>query len=54
MGEVDIEKERQEMEIRRRLFMANKKLESLDSYQYKVASEFYSQVYSFFSKLFYF
>ncbi|VDN56019.1 unnamed protein product [Dracunculus medinensis] len=43
MGEVDIEKERQEMEIRRRLFMANKKLESLDSYQYKVASEFYSQ-----------
>ncbi|KHN88507.1 U4/U6.U5 tri-snRNP-associated protein 1 [Toxocara canis] len=42
-GEVDIEKERQEMEVRKNLFMANKKLESLETQKYKVASEFYTE-----------
>uniref|UniRef100_A0A915Q0C2 SART-1 family protein n=1 Tax=Setaria digitata TaxID=48799 RepID=A0A915Q0C2_9BILA len=42
-GEIDIEKEREEMEIRRKLFMANKKLESLETPKYAVASEFYTQ-----------
>ncbi|EJW85704.1 SART-1 family protein [Wuchereria bancrofti] len=36
-GEVDIDKEREEMEMRRKLFMANKKLESLEVPKYTVA-----------------
>ncbi|KAM3716755.1 U4/U6.U5 tri-snRNP-associated protein [Dirofilaria immitis] len=42
-GEVDIDKEREEMEMRRKLFMANKKLESLETSKYTVASEFYTE-----------
>ncbi|OZC06495.1 hypothetical protein X798_06517 [Onchocerca flexuosa] len=42
-GEVDIDKERKEMEMRRRLLMANKKLESLETSKYSVASEFYTE-----------
>ncbi|EFO21317.2 hypothetical protein LOAG_07174 [Loa loa] len=42
-GEVDIDKEREEMEMRRKLFMANKKLESLETPKYTVASEFYTE-----------
>ncbi|VIO99433.1 SART-1 family protein [Brugia malayi] len=42
-GEVDIDKEREEMEMRRKLFMANKKLESLELPKYTVASEFYTE-----------
>uniref|UniRef100_A0A914R4B4 U4/U6.U5 tri-snRNP-associated protein 1 n=1 Tax=Parascaris equorum TaxID=6256 RepID=A0A914R4B4_PAREQ len=42
-GEVDVEKERQEMEVRRNLFMANRRLESLETQKYKVASEFYTE-----------
>lgn len=43
-GEVDIDKEHEEMEMRRKLFMMNKKLESLETPKYTVASEFYTQV----------
>ena len=39
-----MEKERQEMEIRRNLMMANKKLVSLEMPQYKLATDFYTQV----------
>uniref|UniRef100_A0A0R3S044 U4/U6.U5 tri-snRNP-associated protein 1 n=1 Tax=Elaeophora elaphi TaxID=1147741 RepID=A0A0R3S044_9BILA len=42
-GEVDIDKEREEMEMRRKLFMANKKLESLGAPKYTIASEFYTE-----------
>ena len=46
-GEVDIEKERQEMEIKRNLMMANKKLMSLEMPKYQLASDFYTQVNRF-------
>ncbi|VDK20043.1 unnamed protein product, partial [Anisakis simplex] len=41
-GEVDLEKERQEMLIRKNLMMANKRLESIENQKYRVASEFYT------------
>ncbi|VDK88079.1 unnamed protein product [Litomosoides sigmodontis] len=42
-GEVDIDKEREEMRMRQKLLMANKKLESLETTKYTVASEFYTE-----------
>ncbi|CAG9530104.1 unnamed protein product [Cercopithifilaria johnstoni] len=42
-GEVDIDKEREEIKMRQKLLMANKKLESLDTLKYTVASEFYTE-----------
>ncbi|KAL3986047.1 SART-1 family protein [Acanthocheilonema viteae] len=42
-GEVDIDKEQEEMKMRRKLLMANKKLESLETSKYTVASEFYTE-----------
>lgn len=51
-GEVDVEKERQEMEVRRNLFMANKRLESLETQKYKVASEFFTEVRCSISRFF--
>lgn len=43
-GGVDIDKEAQEAEMKRKLFMANKKFESLDTTKSKLATEFYTEV----------
>uniref|UniRef100_A0A1I7TYF9 U4/U6.U5 tri-snRNP-associated protein 1 n=1 Tax=Caenorhabditis tropicalis TaxID=1561998 RepID=A0A1I7TYF9_9PELO len=42
-GGVDIEEEKREMEAFRRMKMAGKRLESLESKKYELASEFYTQ-----------
>ncbi|VDM96675.1 unnamed protein product [Thelazia callipaeda] len=42
-GNVDASKEAEELKMRRKLFMANKQLESLEPTKYTVASEFYTQ-----------
>uniref|UniRef100_A0A0N5AQA4 U4/U6.U5 tri-snRNP-associated protein 1 n=1 Tax=Syphacia muris TaxID=451379 RepID=A0A0N5AQA4_9BILA len=42
-GGVDLEKERQEMEVKKNLMLANKMLVSLESPKYKLATDFYTQ-----------
>uniref|UniRef100_A0A1I7RX34 U4/U6.U5 tri-snRNP-associated protein 1 n=1 Tax=Bursaphelenchus xylophilus TaxID=6326 RepID=A0A1I7RX34_BURXY len=42
-GGYDLDKEERELEMKRKLFMANKKLESLESSKYTLAREFYTE-----------
>lgn len=44
-GGYDIDKETQEAEMKRKLFMANKRFESLEPIKLKLATEFYTEVF---------